>query len=194
MKYTDYKKWRIEEVRAVNVASRPLASKYDVRNYPRWAYYGWDGSSTLFCFSGNMIIEVKFIGIPTVFRFEFSNEWLNDKGSVPDVIPDAIADDCGWLWQLMGYHIHDNGYTTNLYSRLFYDCLLREFVRISSGDVDANIIYYPVRLFGWTKWEKPEWVQRQARAMMPTSENDKFFIVPRSGSDVLSWRHEDARV
>ena len=192
MRSSQIKKMRLQEVRVKNITTLPLISKREVLQYPEWARYGWDGESPMHRFLYIPVFEIKLFGISTIFRISILDLlFLTDKGSIPDEIPDWIADDNGWLWQLIGYYIHDVGYTVNYYSRLFWDCLLREFVRISAGNFKAGVVYHPVRLLGWTKYKKPESILHEVRKRITVEENDKWTLIPHKGSGILVWNFKE---
>lgn len=154
----------VDEIRITNWITETLQSPNSVKFYPTYAHYSWDGTSPLCHFVKPFIAEIKLTDGGGIIRITINPVMLSDKGSVPDFIPDDIADDGGWLWQLVAYFIHDAGYSSNYYTRKFWDKLLKQL--LLKGGVDkweAFRIYWGVRLGGWVSYEKPAHVVESVR-------------------------------
>lgn len=188
-----YSEWEVEEARIINYQTEPLAGPEEVENFNEWSHYNWDGKTPLHKLSKKdtpCIIEVKFKNIPTVFKFKWWPALLTDKGSIPSWIPRAVANDEGWLWQLIGYYIHDGGYAGMWGNRAMWDGILLAFLQVQHLSWwDRNKIWFSVRAGGWLKWKKPAWVYESVRRYgFHWSESDKFTIHPFSENAKI-WKN-----
>jgi len=168
----------MEEVRIKNWITDTVINKQEVYKYPEWARYGWDKKSPMYHFVFLCVIEFKIKGIASVFQLKVPIVFLFDKGSVPDIIPDAIADDHGWFWQQVAYYIHDVGYTVNYYNRAFWDNVLRAILVLAKMNTTKIwLVYTPVKLFGGFVYNKPMNIIKHARENILVTEVDEFSLM-----------------
>jgi len=178
--YTNYKDFIIDEIRATRFGLETLAvADFDLLD--KWQRIGKDRDKPLYkLITGVQITEIKFVGIPTVFKFVWFPELVTDKGSIPDFLPDCIVDDSGTFWNLLGFCMHDGLYSNQNYPRLFADCVLKQIRDIGgeSNGFKDTLVYRGVRIGGGFTWKKrtTDSLDMVREFGFRIEENDRFYL------------------
>ncbi len=155
-----------------------------------WQYPNWDGESPLCKSINEYRVEFKLKNIPSIFSIDITPLFVCDKGSVPSIVPDSIADDEGWFGQFILYVLHDGGYRTGLYTRKFWDdtCFKKGFKLVDVGFWERNIVHKSVRLFGAGAFKNSEYSQQMNQVeAFRVHETDKWSLNEHD-NNVLVWK------
>jgi len=178
---------KIVEMRAEIPKRRPLA-RHELALYPSWQV---DKKNPQNVTTARWSIE-QMLSSGLVERHVFFPGFLDDGGSVPDAVPDAIADDHGWLGQQLAYENHDGEYGCHYSDRLTADQRLYDTLRlVGVGWLKSQLVYHSVRLAGGSPWEKTDEQIKKYRELV------KFEILPRwslntNNPEVITWRKNAA--
>lgn len=129
-------------------------------------YVEWRGSIYEFSFLG---------GDPVYINGDTDYGFVTDHGSVPRVVPPAVADANGSLLQVLAYYCHDAGYALNKWTRKECDELLRDMLKLAKLSWwSRNKIYWAVRIGGGSRFPKSKQVREGMLKYCNVREIEKF--------------------
>jgi hypothetical protein len=156
---------KVLEVRSEPFFRRSLSTK-EIEELDKWKKYGYSGDTVLFEVQ-TVKIEIKFENEPGIWQYYTTEPCIFDSASVPDFIPDLVADDTGTLLDQIAAFIHDGEYKTQWHLRKIADGRFKDLKTYArSKKKPGNIIkrffnwcspgvfYGAVRTCGWIGYNK----------------------------------------
>jgi len=157
-----------------------------VADIAKWKKHGWRKNPLYRSYEKFKIEALYSDGI--VEQLEVLPGNIIDIGSVPDIVPDLIADDHGWLGQTIFYIWHDVDYATKWCSRSEADFRLYEGLSfVGVHPASCKLIYASVRVGGYFCWEKPDEIIQKFRTLA-NRQPIPGFTLNSNQEDVVIWQ------